>query len=323
MLSNPRQLLLQNWLQTTGALTQPIILQPLVGDASFRRYFRILQPSGSFIAADAPPATENSAAYIAIASALRQHGIPVPEVIASDISQGFLLLSDFGDQLLLNTLNLQNAEKFYQNALRILANMQSCQTIPHWKLPVFTAEFMYNELQLFKEWFLQKHLGLSIDSEAEKKLNQFFSFLANSAASQPYVFMHRDYHSANLMVLPDQELGVLDFQDAFIGPVTYDVVSLLRDCYIDFPDIFIKKCVLFYRDQLNLAVSDNEFIRWFDLMGLQRHLKALLTFARKYHRDGQANYLKHIPRTLSYIQAVSARYEEAGFFQGIISLCGV
>ena len=147
-------------------------------------------------------------------------------------------------------------------------------------------------------------------------LSGFFHFLADTAAGQPQVFMHRDFHSANLMVLPDSQVGILDFQDAFIGPVTYDLVSLLRDCYIAWPDTFVKKLALSYKHKISEVIdaSDEAFLRWFDLMGVERHLKALLTFSRKFLRDGDPNYLQHIPRTVNYVAAVCAQYPECALF---------
>jgi aminoglycoside/choline kinase family phosphotransferase len=308
-----RQQALQKWLRDTCQLAEPV-LQILPSDASFRRYFRVPAPAVSYIAMDAPPAKENCVPYIAIANALRAHGLLTPEIIASDLREGFLLLTDFGDRLLLKELNIHTVELFYKKALDALVTLQSCCHVRDWQIHPFTVKVMYQELILFKEWFLQNHLNLVLPDSIHRMLENFFYFLVNSAASQPQVFMHRDYHSANLMVLPSHQIGILDFQDAFIGPVTYDLVSLLRDCYIAWPEELVTKYAIQYREQLTIAVSNDEFLRWFDLMGLQRHLKALLTFARKYRRDGNAHYLQHIPRTLSYITAMSERYLECKAF---------
>lgn len=304
-----RQEVLQRWL-TTHCKFSEFFIQSMRNDASFRRYFRIQHANGSYVAMDAFKEKASCVPFVAITQALRAKGLVTPEIIASDMEQGFLLLTDFGDQILLNQLNNENAEALYTQALNSLAILQDCRHVPGWTLPPFTAAFMRQELDAYKEWFLQKHLGLILSPATEKGLANCFDFLAETAASQPQVFMHRDYHSANLMVLPDGQIGILDFQDAFIGPVTYDLVSLLRDCYIAWPEALVVKLALQYRDQLKLAVSDAEFICWFDLMGLQRHLKALLTFSRKYHRDGDANYLQHIPRTVNYIATIGERYSE-------------
>lgn len=311
---------LQKWLTETCGLVESV-LQPLPGDASFRRYFRLHQAANSYIVMDARPEKESCTSYVAISRALRIHGLLTPEVIAHDLSQGFLLITDFGDRLFLNELNVTNVEILYTQALDALVILQSCSEVPDWQIQPFTIDFMYKELKLFQEWYLKNYLALTLSSTTESMLERLFYFLAETSASQPQVFMHRDYHSANLMVLPNNQIGILDFQDAFIGPVTYDLVSLLRDCYIAWPEELVTKLVLQYRNQLNMTISDSEFLRWFNLMGLQRHLKALLTFARKYCRDGNANYVKHIPRTLNYIMQESQHYPECQRFQEF--LCNV
>lgn len=297
------------WLRENCQLSE-FFLEPMPGDASLRRYFRVKHASGSYVVMDAHQELEKCLPYIAIADALRAEGLQTPNIIARDLSQGFLLISDFGDNLLLKELNHDNTEMLYTHALDELAIIQRCPAVPGWTLPFFTIQLMREELNSFKEWFLQTHLGLSLSPATENALTICFDFLAESVANQPTVFMHRDYHSANLMVLPQNKIGILDFQDAFVGPVTYDLVSLLRDCYNALPDNLVTQLALRYRDQIQLSVSDVEFLRWFDLTGLQRHLKALLTFSRKYHRDNNSNYLQHIPRTANYIVTIGARYPE-------------
>jgi aminoglycoside/choline kinase family phosphotransferase len=315
-----RQQALEQWLAAECDLAS-YQMRALPGDASFRRYFRLQSAGSTMIAMDAPPERENCRPFVAIASSLRDKNLCAPEVIASDFAQGFLLLTDFGDRLYLKELNSNNASELYSTALDTLAVLQTCQNVPGWKLPNFTADFMYQELQIFKEWFLLRYLNLSLTPEQETMLSEFFYFLANSASTQTQVFMHRDFHSANLMCLPDRQVGILDFQDAFIGPVTYDLVSLLRDCYIDWPEAFVTEMVLQYKTKIGSAapVSDEIFMRWFDLMGLQRHLKALLTFARKFHRDGIGQYLQFIPRTVNYVATICPRYPEAAPFNEFLT----
>jgi aminoglycoside/choline kinase family phosphotransferase len=312
---DPRQQALDQWLKTHCQLPA-FKLTAMAGDASFRRYFRVTAGQGQYVAMDAPPERENNCRpFIAIAESLRRQGLLTPEVIACDVTAGFLLLTDLGDRLYLNELTTANVELLYTTALDALAILQNC-SVQNWTIPPFTVEFMYQELQLSKEWFLVKHLGLALNTQTEKMLADFFQFLAESAGKQPQVLMHRDYHSANLMVLPDNQVGILDFQDAFMGPVTYDLASLLRDCYIAWPDRLVKKWVLQYKEKIPALakVSDVEFIRWFDLMSMQRHLKALLTYARKMHRDHNPNYLQHIPRTLHYLATVAPEYAECQAF---------
>lgn len=287
---------------------------PLAGDASFRRYFRVYAKEKTkeinCIAMDASMEKDKCAQFIAIANALRQQGVVTPEILASDLSQGYLLLTDFGDDLLLKKLNINNVELLYTQALNTLSVLSRCQSVSGYAVPGFTKTFMREEMNWFQEWFLEKHLNLFVTDQENKMLARSFDLLAEAAASQPQIFMHRDYHSANLMVLPENKIGVLDFQDAFIGPVTYDLVSLLRDCYIDWPNDLIVKLALHYQRILGINASESEFLRWFDWMGIQRHLKALLTFSRKYRRDQNANYLQYIPRTLNYVLQSTEKYPE-------------
>jgi aminoglycoside/choline kinase family phosphotransferase len=309
---------LNHWLLTACQLTS-CRLEPMAGDASFRRYYRVWQDEQTFVAMDAPPAREtNTRALVTLTNVLADAGLCVPEVIVSDIEQGFLLLTDFGDRVYLPALTTANADELYGNALSALSILQACE---HKNLPAFSKEFMFKELQNFKEWFLLTHLKLNLSSATEQMLENFFYFLAEECASQPQVFMHRDYQSANLMVLPDAQVGILDFQDAFSGPLTYDLVSLLRDCYIVWPPASVTRWALQYKASLGpLAdISDEVFIRWFDIMGMQRHLKALLTFSRKYQRDANANYLQHIPRTINYVLAVAANYPQGVAFHQFLT----
>lgn len=312
-----RSLQLNNWLKNTIPHFE---LQPLKGDASFRRYFRVVVGDTSYVVMDAPPERENCVPFVAIAKTLRSMGLVTPQIYASDLTQGFLLLSDFGNSLFLDVLNEDTMEQLYGKALDSLLLMHTCRRIEGWAIPHFTADFMRQELELFKEWFLIKHINLALSCETGKRLSACFDFLAHSPSRQPQVFMHRDFHSANLMWFNDQTVGILDFQDAFIGPITYDLVSLLRDCYIAWPEKRVRQFVFNYWEELKLKeVSFEEFYRWFDLMGLQRHLKALLTFSRKLHRDGNANYLQHIPRTQNYILTVSERYSECAILSEIFT----
>jgi len=303
---------LQSWLKKDCHLSWKHFVS-LKGDASFRRYFRLYQDERSLIAVDAPPQTENCLSFVAIAQSLRNLQLNVPEVMASDLEKGFLLLTDFGDELLLKVLTSANARPLYMKSLEALSLLQTCQTVKGWAIPIFNDQWMLQELHGFSDWFLKQYLHVPQQKIVE--LGPFFSWLVNKASAQPYVFSHRDYHSANLMLLPQQTIGILDFQDAFMGPVTYDVVSLLRDCYIDWPPAFVKEMALFYlscaqEGQNLLGTSADEFIFWLDIMGIQRHLKALMTFTRKHIRDHQSQYLQYVPRTLNYLLNVSDRYEE-------------
>ena len=308
---------LESWLKSYDE-HHILYMQPMIGDASHRRYFRIHTTTGSYVAMDAPPHQENCHAFLNISKALKTLGLVTPDIIKADLTQGFLLLTDFGDLTYLKALKHDNADQLYETALHSLSILQSCQNIPNQPIPFFDQTWMWQEWAWHKEWFLGKLLGLSLSSH-EKNLDEAFSFLVKSAIAQPQVFIHRDYHSANLMVLSNNRVGILDFQDAFIGPITYDLVSLLRDCYIHWPDTRIHQWVHHYYNSLlskhilPSSISFETFLYWFDLMGMIRHLKALFTFARKHIRDHQSHYLHHIPRTLNYVITMSERYDPLAY----------
>jgi aminoglycoside/choline kinase family phosphotransferase len=304
---------LLNWLATTCGLTS-FSLQTMPGDASFRYYFRVVTPTETFVVMDAEREQASCLYYVAIAKALRELGVLAPDIIKADLEQGFLLMTDLGELTYLKALTIENADLLYRHALLTLALLQSCRHVANITVPAFSADFMLQEWAWFKEWFLIKLLKLSLPA-AERELDQCYQLLIESALEQPQVFMHRDYHAANLMVLPDNKVGVLDFQDAFIGPVTYDAVSLLRDCYIDWPNEQVRAWAINYSAMLTNfnvlpPIESQVFLRWFDWMGMQRHLKALITFSRKHIRDGQSHYLHFVPRTLKYLTNVSQQYPE-------------
>jgi len=289
------------------------LLTPASADASFRRYFRIQNDTASYILMDAPPAHEDCEPFVHVSRLLLQLGLHVPEVLARDSRQGFLLLTDLGSRLYLNELHDSNVDRLYGDALGALATLQSCGPATR-ELPAYDRDLLLFEMSLFSDWLLNRHLHLSVDTV---RLQQVFERLADNALQQPQVCVHRDYHSRNLMVSDDHNPGILDFQDAVIGPVSYDLVSLLRDCYISWPHARVEAWVSGYFElaqQTGIlrpeAATEQQFLRWFDWMGVQRHLKAAGIFARLYHRDGKPGYLDDIPRTLGYVQAVTARYPE-------------
>lgn len=310
--------ILTQWLQENCSF--PIdALQEIPGDASFRRYFRLQSGAQSYMVMDASQQRDCFEPFLAIAKALLTLGVSVPEILAQDLAQGFMLISDFGDRQYLNTLNPSNADALYKTALDSLVLLQACPEVPGWTLPAFNERFMQTELREFKHWFLEGYLNRSFSTQEQNLLKSTFNQLCESAEEQTQVFIHRDYHSANLMLLPTQGVGILDFQDACTGPITYDLVSLLRDCYIDWPEEKVRQWVAYYYDrlrenQLLKTVSCDQFTRWFDLMGLQRHMKALFIFARKYLRDQTPRYLKYLPRTLNYLVKISERYPELQAF---------
>jgi len=303
---------LTEWINKQTGL-QHFQLQAMTGDASFRRYYRLHYPGGTWVVADASVEKERCQPFVAIAKALRNLGLQAPEIIAADLQQGFMLLTDFGEATYLKSLTHENADLLYTLALGALSKLQTCRDV---SVPPFTRELMWQEITWYQEWFLQRYLQLSVDPW-QASLHDCYQRIIDCAALQPQVFMHRDYHSANLMLIPAitaPAVGILDFQDAFIGPVTYDVVSLLRDCYVDWPEAQVQTWAINYWYQLRamkvLTIDQAEFLRWFDWMGVERHLKALFTFSRKHVRDNTSHYLQYVPRTLNYLLDVSSRYSE-------------
>lgn len=268
---------------------------------------------------DAPPENEDCRPFVDIARALFDIGLHVPKIIEEDLEQGFLLLDDLGDRLYLDELNEDTVERLYGDAIGALVTLQACGP-EHHELPPYDEDLLMQEMELFREWFLNRHLELELNHEINQMLDQTFKILADNALQQPRVCVHRDYHSRNLMVTDAHNPGILDFQDAVVGPVTYDLVSLLRDCYIAWPREQVEDWALGFHELamqsgiLNRELHDDEiqFLRWFDLMGVQRHLKAIGIFARLNHRDGKSGYLQDIPRTMHYVEEVSGRYEELG-----------
>lgn len=298
-------------------------LKPASADASFRRYFRLEDKSNgdSKIIMDAPPDKEDSHPFIRIASSLGDIGLNVPKVYAQNFEQGFFLLSDLGSIDYLTEVNESNADQLYMDAMQALLVLQSQSNL---SLPAYDAVLLNQEMNLFIDWFLVKHKQLELSQPETEMLKKAFAFLVESALAQPQVSVHRDYHSRNLMVTSAQNPGVLDFQDAVIGPITYDLVSLLRDCYVTWPAEKVAQWLKHYHELaidkgLLQQTSHQQLEVWFDLMGLQRHLKAIGIFSRLNYRDGKAGYLNDIPRTLSYVTMVSEKYPELQEFNRFAS----
>lgn len=311
-----RQQLAEQWPE---ASTVDCNLQSLNGDAGFRRYFRLAGKDEActafpLLAVDAPPTTEDSAQFVALAQYLRHHGVRTPRVFAADMVQGFLLVEDFGDGLLQAALQPDSATVLYGEALlTLLALQQAPDNVL--LIPRYDQALLRRELDIFREWFVQHLLEYSLDLTEHQLLDAMFHKLEASALQQPQVLVHRDYHSRNLMLCKSGALGVIDFQGALWGPCTYDVVSLLRDCYLRWPEADVRRWALGYG---NMAmdvgvlpeVDTQTYLRWFDWMGLQRHIKVLGIFARLSLRDNKPGYLTDLSRVIGYVLAVSATYPE-------------
>jgi aminoglycoside/choline kinase family phosphotransferase len=307
---------LQRWLQQSCALPGPV-LTPASADASFRRYFRVeVDGRGSLIAMDAPPDKEDCRPFVRVAGLMRAAGIHVPEIFAQDLAQGFLLLEDLGSRAYLDALAPDTVERLYGDALQALLRMQAA--VPAHDLPRYDHALLLREMRLFDDWLLGRHLGIELTERDRRMLQGVYDLLIRSALAQPVVCVHRDYHSRNLMVVEPNNPGVIDFQDAVAGPETYDLVSLLRDCYVSWPGERVDAWVATYRREAGVSASPDEFLERFDLMGVQRHLKAAGIFARLNHRDGKPGYLADIPRTLGYVVEVAQRRPALAGLAGLI-----
>jgi N-acetylmuramate 1-kinase len=318
MLDNLRTLSMLDWLENDLLLIIDSC-EPASSDASFRRYFRVKSPAGQFIVMDAPPDKENIEPFIRIAELLTRSRVNVPTIFQQNLTEGFLLLEDFGSQCFLDQLSVHNATVLYQSALDTLFNLQTNTVIESCGLPAYNEPLLQRELTFFDDWFLQQLLDIQIPASIWESVR---TLLVKTALEQPVTCVHRDYHSRNLMVLNDDSPGVIDFQDAVIGPITYDLVSLLRDCYIAWPHEQVEQWMIHYYQRLlqaqRIACDPAQFKRWFDLMGLQRHLKAIGIFSRLHLRDGKSSYLGDIPRTLNYVKTVCAAYPELAGFSGFL-----
>ena len=306
---------IEAWLQTSAEFAAADI-RPASADASFRRYFRVHTGDASYIVMDAPPEKEDMQPFLKVDTLFLAIGLNVPRVLRADIERGFYLLSDLGDEHYLRALNGDTAQRLYGDALGALLVIQA-QGPQAGELPNYDKPMLLREMALFRDWLVGAHLGISLSDEQSTLLERSFDLLAESALVQPQVCVHRDYHSRNLMVTARHNPGILDFQDAVIGPLTYDLVSLLRDCYIAWPRTQVEQWALGYRELAvksgvlrDTLADETQFLKWFDWMGVQRHLKAAGIFARLYRRDGKPGYLGDIPRTLGYVVEVAARYPE-------------
>ena len=303
------------WLSTLA--TPALIvssLRPASADASFRRYFRIDAADGaSYIVMDAPPPQEDVRPFIKVAALFGATGVTVPTVLAQDVEHGFLLLSDLGSTTYLQQLNNDTAHKLYLDAIDALVLLQ-VQSQPD-VLPEYDRALLQRELMLFPDWYLNKHLGATLTDTQTAELNKVFDVLLANNLAQPQVTVHRDYHSRNLMVLDKGNPGILDFQDAVYGPITYDLVSLLRDAYVQWDEEMVLDWAIRYwerakRAGLPVNPDIDAFYRDFEFMGLQRHLKVLGIFARLSHRDGKDAYLKDMPLVMEYVSKTAHRYIE-------------
>ncbi|WP_426236898.1 aminoglycoside phosphotransferase family protein [Pseudomonas sp. TWP3-2] len=299
----------------------PATLTAASSDASFRRYFRWEGAGRSFVVMDAPPPQENCKPFVDIAFLLAKSGINVPKIYAEDLDRGFLLLNDLGNQTYLDVINGENADDLFDDALQALLALQQLPMVA--PLPSYDVALLRRELELFPEWYVKRELGIEFDAAQQQLWQQVSELLIDSALAQPKVLVHRDYMPRNLM-LSEPNPGVLDFQDAVYGPVTYDVTCLFKDAFLSWPEERVRGWLEIYWQQaaaLNIPVQPDfeDFLRASDLMGVQRHLKVIGIFARICHRDGKPRYLADVPRFFAYIEAVIARRPELADLQALLS----
>jgi hypothetical protein len=304
-----RQQLLTDWL-TSLSPDQPFSLAPASADASFRRYFRATYADHTLVVMDAPPQHEDCRPFIRIARLYAQAGVHVPQIMAQDLEQGFLLLSDLGNTTYLEVLNADNARELYGDACNALIKIQlaSQENV----LPPYDEAMLLREMRLFPEWYIGKHLQLTLSDKQTATLETAFKRIVQNNLAQPRVYVHRDFHSRNLM-LSSPNPGILDFQDAVYGPISYDLASLFKDAYISWPEADVLDWLIRYWEnarKAGLPVHEDfgEFYRDYEWMGVQRHLKVLGIFARLCHRDGKEGYLKDMPLVMHYLRRACERY---------------
>ncbi len=321
--------LLTRWVKQDLGLAGADI-QPASADASFRRYFRVRQAGRTCIVMDAPPDREDVAPFLRVARILGEAGVNAPRVLEQDLQRGFLMLTDLGSEQYLGALEAARScgdsariRALYDDALACLLCMQRDARTAAAGLAAYDRGMLVREMDLLPEWFLERHLGLAVDAGVRAMLDQTWEVLVASADEQPASFVHRDYHSRNLMVCDPGAPGILDFQDAVCGPVTYDLVSLLKDCYIAWPAPQVRNWVLDFRRRrveagMPAGRDEAQFIGWFDLMGLQRHIKVLGIFARLWYRDGKPGYLKDLPLVLHYARETARAWPQVAAFSEFI-----
>ena len=298
---------LNHWLSSELDM-QNYTIEPASADASFRRYFRITKDNDTWVAMDAPPDKEDCQPFVHIATMIETAKVQAPHIFHWNKELGFMLLSDLGSKAYLDALSDDSADVLYTDAMDALIKMQILKN----GIPNYDTALLHLEMSLFEDWYLNRHLNIQLTTEDKQTLESILNLLSNNALQQPQVFVHRDYHSRNLMMTKHANPGVIDFQDAVNGAITYDLVSLLKDCYIAWPRQRIIKWLNHFRisNPLSNQIDENTFIRWFDFMGLQRHLKVLGIFCRLNYRDNKPNYLNDLPLTLAYVIDTCQRYTE-------------
>ncbi len=308
---------INNWLKHTPYKDFQLTIAS--ADASFRKYYRLTKDKETVLLMDSSLEKESLRPFIDVTQRLLDVRVQVPHILEQDLELGYLIIEDFGNTHYLNVLNTNNFITLYKQALNCIVNMQRADTQG---LPLYDKAFLHFEMDLMQEWYLKQHLNIALTDTQKKTLSSALESISDLVLEQPQnVFVHRDFHSRNIMLDAKNEVAVIDYQDAMCGAITYDLVSLLKDCYIEFERHEIEKLVLEFRDILGLKTDDKTFIKWFDFMGLQRHIKVLGIFSRLYLRDGKEGYLKDIPLTLKYVLETAARYDETKALVKLLKEC--
>jgi aminoglycoside/choline kinase family phosphotransferase len=315
--------LLEEWLKTV--IEQPVLeISSASKDASYRRYFRARTASTTFVVMDAPPDKEPLDRFIAVDKALIKQGVHAPKIYAKNISHGFLLLEDLGNQTYLPQLQ-NRADELYSDAIDALVKIQlGSHQQCSFEVPHYDQCLLSSEMELFNDWYLQTHLGLELDSAMSEVWLNTRDFLLDACLQQPTTWVHRDYHSRNLMIVSECSPAVIDFQDMVRGPISYDLASLFKDCYIEWPRARQHQWLTEYMQRatqagLHLNFDLTQLIRWVDLTGLQRHLKVLGIFCRLNYRDGKAHYINDLPLVKKYVSEVIQIYSELSEFSSLFS----
>ena len=315
-MGSSRQSMLTSWLTSNSFDKDSISV--LSADASFRQYYRATKSDTSYAVMDCPPEKENLESFLLITEKLKNAKLNVPEIFEVDREKGFLIMTDLGDNLYSKKLNDETVYCLYTDALEAIVKMQTkvdCSELKDFD------KYYEEENNLFIDWFLKKHLKTELDAALEKEITLEFNKINSIIKSIPKTFVHRDYHSRNLLITDTNNPGIIDYQDAVIGPVTYDLVSLLKDCYVSWNDGLIEDMLesFFNRMKSNTINNISDFRYWFEITGLQRHIKAIGIFSRLNYRDNKNSYLKDIPRTYTYIEKVLNKYEELSGLNKIFS----
>ncbi|PLY14873.1 MAG: aminoglycoside phosphotransferase [Sulfurimonas sp.] len=304
----------QTWLKTTTF--KNYIVESALADASFRKYYRLRDGSKTALLMDSSLEKESLISFLDVTSRLQNADVGVPKIFEQNTEEGFLILEDFGTKHYLNILNQNNFKAYYTKAINTILKMQKADVAG---LPLYDKVFLHAEMNLMQEWYIEKYLQATLSETQKKLIANTLDVISNIVLEQPQeTFVHRDFHSRNIMLKENNKLGIIDYQDAMCGAITYDLVSLLKDCYIAYDRRVIKELALEFRDKKGLKVDNETFIKWFDFMGLQRHIKVLGIFSRLNIRDKKEGYLKDIPLTLKYVIDTAGRYEETKEFAAFL-----